>query len=340
MSFINIKKGLTLCLFISISNSILAQKDTLVLKNKDVIIGEVKGMDRSVITIGTDYSKDDFKVKWEGINTISTNSSYIITLKNGNRLHGKVKTSDSAEVRVASADGKIKIVSYETIVFLKPIKSRFKDRLHANADFGFSLTKAQSLKQVSMRSAIGYQAENWSADVSYNTLSSSQDKTDKITRTDGGLTFNYLLPKDWNIPASVTFLSNSEQQLDLRMLEKLGAGNYLVHSNRSYWGLAGGITYNSERYYNTPARKSWEAYVGTELNFYNAGNLSLLTRLAAYPSLTESGRWRYDFNLDTKYDLPLNFYVKFGLTYNYDNRPVAGASSSDYVMQTGFGWKL
>lgn len=340
MSFNNIKKGLTICLFILFTNFVNAQKDTLVLKNKDVIIGEVKGMDRSVITIGTDYSKDDFKVKWEGINTISTNSSYIITLKNGNRLHGQVKTSDSSDVSIKSVDGKSKIVKYETIVFLKPIKTGFVDRLHAAADFGFSLTKAQNLKQITLRSTVGYLAENWAADVSYNTLFSNQDKTAKIKRTDGGLTFNYLLPKDWYIPASITFLSNSEQQLDLRMLEKIGVGNYLVHSNRSYWGVAGGLTYNSETYYSTPARKSWEAYIGTELNMYNIGDLNLLTRFAAYPSLTESGRWRYDFNFDAKYDLPLNFYIKLGVTYNYDNRPVAGASNNDYVMQTGIGWKL
>ena len=340
MATTKFKKGLTFCLCILITNLVLAQKDTLVLTNKDLIIGEVKGLDRSVITIGTDYSKDDFKVKWEGIKSISTSSSFIISLQNGNRFIGKVKTSDSSSVSIQAQDGSSQIVKYETIVFLKPIKSGFKDRLHAAVDLGFSLTKAQNLKQVTVRSNVGYLAENWSADVTYNTLFSSQDKTEQIKRTDGGLSFNYLLPKDWYIPASVTFLSNSEQKLDLRLLEKLGVGNYLIHSNKSYWGVAGGITYNSEQYYNTPARKSWEAYLGTELNLYNIGDLSLLTKLAAYPSLTESGRWRYDFNFDAKYDLPLNFYIKLGLTYNYDNRPVAGASSSDYVMQSGIGWKL
>jgi len=75
------------------------------------------------------------------------------------------------------------------------------------------------------------------------------------------------------------------------------------------------------------------------LNLYDIGDLSLLTKLVVYPSITESGRFRSDFNFDAKYDLPKDFYLKFGLNVNYDNRPVAGATDTDYMLQTGFGWK-
>ncbi len=338
--YIILKRVIFLLFSLGISILGLTQTDSLVLSNHDVMIGEIKGMDRGVVTIETKYSKEDFKVKWGEIKNISTTTSFMITLKNGDRLNGRIRTVDSSSLLIQLDDQSKKMIQYDELVYLKPFKTGFIDRLHAAIDFGFSLTKAQNFKQVTLRSNIGYVAKNWSADVTYNTLFSNQDKTTSIKRTDGGLTFNYLLPKDWYIPASITFLSNTEQQLDLRMLEKLGVGNYLHHSNHSYWGVAGGFTYNSERYANTAPRKTWEAYLGTELNLYDIGDLSLLTKLALYPSITESGRWRYDFNFDTKYDLPLNLYIKLGITYNYDNRPVAGASNSDYVMQTGIGWKL
>ena len=69
------------------------------------------------------------------------------------------------------------------------------------------------------------------------------------------------------------------------------------------------------------------------------GILSLLTQIVAYPSFTESGRWRSDFSLDAKYDLPLDFYVKLGYTLNFDNRPAEGSVKTDYVFHTGFGWE-
>lgn len=37
-----------------------AQKDSLVLKNGNVIVGEIKSMDKGVLTIKTGYSKKDF----------------------------------------------------------------------------------------------------------------------------------------------------------------------------------------------------------------------------------------------------------------------------------------
>ena len=316
-----------------------AQKDSLLLSNKDLIVGEIKSMDRGVITIGTDYSKDDFRVKWSGISKIHTNSFYIITLADGTRLNGKLNTSAPGTITIQTKEGIQKTFKNEELVYLKSLDKGFWDRLNASADFGFGLTKSQNLKQISLRSNIGYLAENWSASVHYNSMYSNQDHVNAIRNTDAGLVYNQLLQRDWYIPVSLSFFSNTEQKIQLRTMGKVGIGNYIVHTNHSYWGIAGGFTYNSENYTEAADRKSWEGYVGTELNLYDIGNLSLLTKLVAYPSITESGRFRSDFNFDAKYDLPKDFYIKFGLTVNYDNRPVSGASDTDYVMQTGFGWK-
>ena len=57
-----------------------------------------------------------------------------------------------------------------------------------------------------------------------------------------------------------------------------------------------------------------------------------------YPSITERGRVRLDFKIDLKYDLPQDFYIKFGYTHNFDNQPAEGASKHDYVLNATFGW--
>ena len=58
-----------------------------------------------------------------------------------------------------------------------------------------------------------------------------------------------------------------------------------------------------------------------------------------YPSITDPGRLRTDSNLDLKYELPMDFYINLGISFNYDNRPAEGASEIDYVFYTGFGWE-
>jgi hypothetical protein len=316
-----------------------AQKDSLILSNNDVVVGSIKSMDRGVVTIETDYSKDDFRVKYSGISRIKTSTFFIITLDDGTRLNGTVESAETGKIKIKTDEGVERVVGIQEMVYIKSLDKEFKDRLHAAVDFGFGLTKSQNLKQISLRSNIGYVTESWSTDVHYNSIYSNQDGVEPIRNTDAGMTFRYLLPKDWYLPVSITFLSNTEQKIDLRTMGKLGVGNYIVHTNHSYWGVAGGVTYNAENYSEAEDRKSWEGYFGTELNLYDIGDLSLLTKLVAYPSFTESGRWRGDFNFDVKYDLPLDFYVKLGLTATYDNRPVAGASDTDYMLQTGFGWK-
>ncbi len=322
------------------SFNVFAQNDSLILKNNNIIVGDLKSMDRGVVTIETGYSKDDFRIEWNGIKKLYTTTSYIITLLDGTRLNGKLEASDSGKVIVKTVEGNPVTCKMEDVVHLQSLDKGFWDRASANIDFGFANTKSHNLTNISLRSNIGYMTENWSSSAMYNKLFSSQDEVEDISSSDGGITFNYLLPKDWYIPVSLSFLSNTEQKIDLRTLGKIGIGNYIIHTNYSYWGFTGGATYNKENYSEAADRESWEGFLGTELNLYDIGDLNLLTKLVAYPSFTESGRWRGDFVFDAKYDLPLDFYIRFGITVYYDNRPVEGAPETDYSLQTGFGWEL
>jgi Protein of unknown function, DUF481 len=317
----------------------LLGQDSLVFKNNDFVAGEIKGMDRGVLTIETDYSKSDFTIEWSGIKEIFTKTQFLITLTDGNRITGTLSSADSANVIVQDPDGKTSQRSLNDLVVLKQISDKFLDRVYASISVGYSLTRAQTLQQLSMRSNVGYLTERWSAGISYNTFKSSQDDVVDIKRKDGGINFNYFLPKDWYIPISVSYLSNTEQKIDLRLLGKAGVGKYVIHKNDAYWGFSGGANVNYEDFDDeTDSRTSWEAFIGTELNLFDIGDLSLFTRATAYPSLTESGRFRADFNFDMKYDLPYDFFVQLGMTYNYDNRPVEGAPEGDYIFQTTFGW--
>jgi len=330
---------LILLLTSTLIQNVIGQTDSLILVNGDVIVGEMKGMERGVVTVETDYSKDDFQIEWKGVSEIFTNSNFVISLSNGTRLTGRLESVEAGKIRIITSDQVAYTYNMNELIYLKSFDTGFWDRVNAYIDFGFSLTKSQNLRQITLKSNIGYLVKKWSVNVSYNTFISSQDDADSIQRKDGSLVFHYFLPKDWFIPASITFSSNTEQKIDLRTLAKLGVGNYIIHTNYSYWGVVAGATYNNEKFSDDEDRSSWEGFFGTELNLYDIGDFSLLTRVVAYPSFTESGRWRMDFVLDTKYDLPLDFYIKLGITVDYDNQPVDEASETDYVLQTGIGWE-
>jgi len=330
-----------LILFLSGLSNVRAQTDSLILTNDDVIIGEIKDMSRGVMTIETDYSDSDFKIEWDGIKEIYTETYFLITTSQGTRYNGKIVTAAPGKVQIVTdLPGEIE-VDFENLVELQSVSKGFWSRLYASIDLGYSFTKANNLKQVTVGSRINYIADKWSGNISFDGLASSQDEVDPIKRWDGGVTYNYFLPRDWFLLAEITFLSNTEQKLNLRTNGKVGAGNYIIHTNKSYWGLMGGLAFNNERYSTESTdHQSLEGFAGTELNLYDIGDLDLYSNLTAYPSFTDDGRWRVDFKFNAKYDLPLDFYIKLGFTMNYDNRPVEGATDTDYIFNAGFGWEL
>lgn len=329
-------------LFILTATVAMAQApDSIIFNNGNYIVGEVKTMDRNVLSVETDYSDDDFTIEWDGIKEIYTKTFFLITLSNGSRYNGNINSSGSGKFAISTDDGQTIEVNPDEIVIMDDIDQDFWSQVYASVDFGWDITKANNFRQYSMRSNLGYIAKRWQLDADYSLLKTQQDDVEDIHRTDGSLTYKYFLPYDWYPLVAVSLLSNSEQQLDLRTTAKLGMGKYMLHTNQFYWGFSAGANYNNEKYSGdaTTDRTSWEGFLGTELNLFNIGDLSLLTQLTAYPSFTESGRWRSDFKFNMKYDLPLDFYVKLGYTLNYDNNPAEGSSKSDYVFHTGFGWE-
>ncbi|UNY99623.1 DUF481 domain-containing protein [Zhouia spongiae] len=300
-------------------------------------------MSKGVLTIETDYSDDDFKVKWIEIEKIISTQDFLVTLKNGNRIKASEinHKENSDEIILKEDNFATTVIKVDDIVFIRQIKKDFISRLDASLSFGFNFTKSKNLKQLTVRSTLGYTTNFWSLDGSYNSVRNNQDQSDEIHRTDANVSFNYFLKKDRFVLFSSEFLTNNEQPLDLRLTHKAGYGKYIIHNNRMYLGTGGGIASNNENYFNNADdRKSGELFGLIEVNMFDYENISLLSNLTIYPSLTEKKRWRTNFKIDLKYDLLLDFFIKLGLTYNYDNKPVEGAAYDDYILQTTFGWEL
>ncbi|MBQ0767679.1 MAG: DUF481 domain-containing protein [Bizionia sp.] len=323
------------------SLGVFSQNDTLVLLNGDRIIGEIKKMDRGVLTIKTSYSSSDLKVKWKKVKTIKSVERFLITATNGKRYTiGELQTN-SANNALVLADNASNM-SLSDIVLIKPVKDDFVSRLNASIAFGYNFTKASNLSQLSVASTLGYTSDFFSVGATFNSVRSNQDEVEEIQRTYGELSFNYFLKRDNFLIFQSEFLSNSEQRLKLRITNKLGFGKYFVHSNRMYIAGALGVAWNNEKYDEilNQSRNSAEAFAALEVNLFDFNDLSLVSGITAYPSLTEEGRVRTDFKTDLKYDLPLDLFVKLGFNYNYDNRPVEGASYDDYSIRTTIGWEL
>ena len=326
------------CFFFTFSFS-YSQTDSLFLKNKNLIVGEIKSMDKGVLIMETSYSKEDFKIEWLEIERIISKVPFLITTEDGERFYGVITGSDSGKMIFKPEEQDQVELQIVEVIDIAKVEKGFLDRLNAGIDMGFTMTRARNQRQFTLRSRIGYITQKWTLDASINTLYSKQDETEDIRRMDANLTYIYLLRNDWFAVARLDFLSNTEQKLDLRTNTKLGLGKFINRSNKLYWNASAGFSFNNEQFSGEAAnRQSAESWFGSEVNLYDIGDFNLLSNVFIYPSLTEKGRIRMDYRIDLKYDLPLDFYIKTGLTWNYDNQPTSGANTHDYVWQTTFGW--
>ncbi|MGJ5643394.1 DUF481 domain-containing protein [Formosa sp. S-31] len=334
---------LTSCIFTTLQAQEETSKDTLVLNNKDKIIGDIKEMTKGVLTFETDYSDSDFKIEWKNVIYVSSAQTYLLSLSNGRRINSTLQTkpSDSTKVTLVQ-EGETIETTIEDIVFIKAIENSFISRLDASLSVGFNFAKTNNLTQFSILSNLGYTAEKWGFTAAFNSVRSNQDDVDETKRTDASLGAKYFMRHDWFALMNANFLANDEQLLKLRSSPQGGIGKYFVHSNKVYFATGTGLAWTNEIYTDSSidTKNSLEAFVSLELNMFDYGDLSLYSKFVAYPSLTEKDRVRTDLNLNVKYDLPLDFFVQVGLTHNYDSKPVQGASTVDYVFQTTIGWEL
>ena len=68
--------------FLLVSNIIFSQKDSIILSNADVLIGEIKSMEKNILVFETSYSDSDFKIKWHRVKEIYSDRTFTISLTN------------------------------------------------------------------------------------------------------------------------------------------------------------------------------------------------------------------------------------------------------------------
>ncbi len=336
-----LKKLFLILILLSSSTILYSQNDSIKLANGDIIIGKVKGMSQSVLTFKTKYSDSDFKIKWLQVKEFYSQRTFVISRNDGKRIYSKINTNPSNKEQVIlNNKGREIYVPLSDINFIDRFDSNFFSRVHAAVDAGITLRKAQNYQEVTSNLDLSYSTQKWKFSSSISTIFNKQDRTQNITRNEISLNSTRFLPKDWFVIVLVDFLSNSDQDLELRATQSIGGGYYFKNNNQLTFGGAAGLSNNNETYLDeiNPPKRSVETFFTLQFNKYNIGKLSMNFDLTAAPSITEKGRFRVDSNLYFKYKVTSDLYIKTSLTYNFDNQPAAGASKGDYVFQTTFGW--
>ena len=315
-----------------------AAKDVVVTTSGDRLVGEIKSVEKDVLTLSTDYSDADFKIKWEKIASIESERQFLLETFDGKRLSGPLGPQQ-AKGSVQVADSKVQLPDVASV---EPFERNFWSRFDVGFDFGYSLTKANAAKQLSFGGTLSYRSERNVDSLFGNAFKNSQEEAETTSRWDLGNDFRHLLGTRWYVNTTQDFLNSEEQGLSLRTTLGGGGGRYLLRSPAQHLALGGGLAWTNEKYSDSeqPSKDSAEAYVGTEFMTEKLKVTDLVTRLTYYPSLTISGRHRFNYRFDLDFNLPGDWYFRVGLFDNYDNRPASGFAKNDYGWSNAFGLKF
>ena len=328
-----------LAAFMSSVGVAYAAKDVVITTSGDRLVGEIKSVEKDVLTLSTDYSDADFKIKWDKIASIESDRQFLVETFDGKRLSGSLKADPEKKAAVEVAETSVQLPE---VSILQPFERTFWSRFDSALDFGYSLTKTNSAKQLSLGGNLSYRDERNVDTLFVNIFRSSQSNAPETARWDLGNDFRHLLGSRWYVNTTQDFLNSEEQGLDLRTTIGAGAGRYLLRSSVQHLTFGAGLAWTNENYTDAalPSEDSAEAYLGTEFRTEKLKVTDLLTRFTYYPSLTISGRYRLSYRFDLDFNLPGDWYLRLGLFDNYDNRPPAGFSSNDYGWSNAFGFKF
>ena len=321
------------------SAGVASAQDVVITTTGERLVGEIKKVEKDVLTIETGYSDADFKIEWEKIASIESARQFVMETFDGRRLAGSL-TPDPGKKATVQIDG-IGVPLAE-VSALQPFERKFWSRFDTALDFGYSLTRTNSAKQLSLGANLSYRDQRY-VDVTFaNVFRSSQDNAPETQRWDVANDFRRLLGNRWYVNTTQDFLNSEEQGLKLRTSVGGGGGRYLTRTSSQYLALGGGVAWTNENYTDAtlPAKDSAEAYLGTEFMTEKLKITDLITRFTYYPSLTISDRFRLAYRFDLDFNLPGDWYLRFGLFDNYDSLPPTGFSKNDYGWSNAFGFKF
>lgn len=342
MNYLKIKLTIVLSLLL-ITFSAFSQNDTIITNDNQMLVGEVKEMNRGVITLKTSYSDSDFKIEYLKIKEIISERTFRFNLSNGDRLFGTISVdTTSNQLRIFDADIGFVLIQAEDMVYLKQIdEGNIFDILNLALDIGYSFTKSNNLHQFNSAVYGDYYRKKWGLSGSLNTIQNIQDNVEPTKRSTGEIELKLFHKNDFFSSANADYFSNNEQQIDLRSTYNLSFGKYFIHTNQVYFNTSIGLAYTFENFSDTISDKqSLEGKIKVEYNMFDMGDLNMFTSISVFPSITEKGRVRAITKFTLKYDLPRDFYVKSSYDNNYDNTPAEGSSNDDYVITFGIGWEL
>jgi len=322
--------------------------DVLVMKNGDRITCEVKGLDGGVLYVSLDYVDGTVYVDWSKVARLESRQIFLVRTRDGSIYKGTLNSRQAAvglPVTIQIIESPERQVELESpqIVTMLATSDTFWKRFSGEVSFGTIYSKGNQSTQYTLGAQTAYVRERWSAQASFDSTLSSSAGVNASTRNSLTLGARHLLPRNnWFYSGLGTFLQSSEQGITLQSTLGVGIGRYLKNTNRARISVLCGGAWQNTNYHQALVPLGKEnlaaALVYADARLFRFSKSNLDVTAALLPAISDPGRVR--FNTNATYYIKLISNLKWNLSFygNWDSRPPAGLSGSDYGSSSGVSW--
>jgi hypothetical protein len=317
--------------------------DVVTLRNGDRLTGEVKSLERGLLTFKTD-TLGTVQIEWDKVAGVSSRLLFEIERSSGERRFGSIDQAGAAGV-IRVRDGSGETTDFDALDTVRisqmDTSGSLRDRVDGHLDFGYSYNNSTQISQLSMGTGVSRRNAKRLLDFDLSVIESDAPGTQSAGSASLSAESRRFLGnrKFWS--ALGRFERNDELGLDLRTLAGAGAGRYIRQtSSQEFAGLAG-LAASREKFADGQTQESLELLLGLQYDAFrfDTPELQLKAALAVFPSLTISGRVRTAADLTLRYELIRDFFLQLSFAHAYDSESQSvGAASSDYSVTTSVGY--
>jgi len=311
--------------------------DIVYFKNGDKLTGEIRSLGRGRLNLNTDAT-GTIAIEWDKISGIVSDQHIQFETASGIRYFGSVKTSEKASEIIVVTNNGPQTLDAERIINMEPIEDRGIDALDIDFTVGYNFAKAGGVASTNLAVNMDWRSLIRIESFRFSTTITDSDTLEASKRMTLGLQHTRLWNNRWFSNGNLTFEKNDELGLNLRTSIGVGAGRYLVQSNRMLWSLDAGLQVSREDLVaETEETDSLEATFTAKWDWFifQDPELDWSTTVQLVPSLTESGRVRGELDTSLQWEIINDLKWGFALYGSFDNQPQsATGETSDYGINT------
>jgi hypothetical protein len=144
----------------------------------------------------------------------------------------------------------------------------------------------------------------------------------------------------WFTAGSASLQRNEELGIDSRVLIAGGFGRYLLTPHSETGVVVGLATNREETDDDERSGWSWEGVLRAEYAIFEnrPREISLTTSLTLFPGITESSRFRTEFDIQYQHEVVSDFTLGLRAYSSTDSEPPPDSADSDYGVLATVGW--